>query len=95
MLSSKIKSLQKQLSEHPASESSHEPLANYSVGELEKVVNSMKKVIEKLQMENDTLKRSQAASRPTQTKTEGGKRATALQEENNRLKVTEILAKQH
>ena len=74
MLSSKVKSLQKQLSEsteHPSPDSRHEK-GTHSVGELEKVINAMKKVIEKLQTENESLKRSQGASRPAQTKAEVG-----------------------
>ncbi len=80
--------MQKQLSE-PSPDSSHEgkPQAMHSVGELERVINAMKKVIEKLQTENEKLKRIQGASNPAQIKAEGGKKTATLQEENSRLKV--------
>lgn len=92
MLSSKVRSLQKQLSEvaeHPPLNAGPEgkSQATHSVEELERVISAMKKVIEKLQVENETLKRNQSASRPAQTRTEGGRKLAALQEENSKMKV--------
>lgn len=61
------------------------------MGELERVITSMKKVVEKLQAENESLKRSTASSRPAQGRTEEGKKCISLQEENNKLKVYIII----
>lgn len=82
--------MQKQLSEcaeHPPTDISHEG-KSHNVEELEKVVNAMKKVIAKLQMENENLKRVQGAPKPTQAKADGVKKMTALQEQNSKLKVS-------
>ena len=90
MLQSKIKSLQKQVSEsggqafpdHQEEENSR-PVGGHSVVELERVIGAMRKVIEKQQVDNETLKRSNAAARIGQ----GGKKMALLQEENAKLKV--------
>lgn len=87
MLNAKVKSLQKQLAE--GHEPHHQESRSNKVGELERVITAMKKVIEKLQVENENLKRSNAAStRQAQTRTEAGKKLTTVQEENSRLKVS-------
>lgn len=89
ILNSKMKSLQRQLAEGnerpPPSQEERQPVEGHRVAELEKVVSSLKKVIERLQSENESLKKSSAVPRPG--KAEGGKKAAALQEENNNLKV--------
>lgn len=89
ILNSKVKSLQRQLAEGnvrpPPSQEEERAVGGYSVAELEKVVSSLKKVIERLQSENESLKKSSAVPRPG--KAEGGKKTAALLEENNKLKV--------
>ena len=90
ILNAKVKALQRQLTEdnlRPVPNKEERSVDGHSVGELERVVSSMKKVIEKLQGENESLKRSAASSRPAQGRTEEGKRIISLQEENNKLKV--------
>lgn len=88
-LSTKVKNLQKQLTE--GAESSHHEgkvLGDNRVCELERVISAMKKVIEKLQTENDNQKKILSAnSKPPQAKLEGGKKLVVLQEENSKLKV--------
>jgi hypothetical protein len=90
ILNAKVKSLQRLVSESnerpPHSQEEVRPAGNHGTEELEKVVTSLKRVISKLQSENESLKRTNAAARPTgQTKAEGGRKA--VQEENTRLKV--------
>lgn len=92
MLSTKVKSLQKQLAdgnEHPFPHHSEGKSSggHNNVGELERVIAVMKKVIEKLQTENENLKKSSAAARPAPGKTDSGKKLAELQEENSKLKV--------
>lgn len=91
ILNAKVKSLQRLVSEGnerpPPSHEEGRAVGGHSVEDLEKVVISLKKVISKLQSENESLKKSSAA-RPTHSRSEGGKKATALQEENNKLKVS-------
>lgn len=80
--------MQKQLAEGAEPPHEGKSLGDHKVGELEKVIAAMKKVIEKLQTENNNLKKSNTAfSRPTQAKLEGGKKLAAVQEENSKLKV--------
>ena len=91
-LSSRVKSLQKQLdggnvTTHPESKGS----GDHRVDELETVITAMKKVIEKLKVENDHLKKSSAASsKLAQAKIDFEKRLAALQDENSKLKVSEL-----
>ncbi len=90
ILHARVKSLQRHLAEgneRPLPSQGGGQEGGHSVGELEKVITSMRKVIEKLQAENESLKKSSAISRPAQGRTEGGKKVTALQEENSKLKV--------
>ena len=94
ILNAKVKSLQRLVSEGnerpPPSHEEGRTVGGHSVEDLEKVVLSLKKVVSKLQSENESLKKSSAAARPAHSRLEGGKKATALQEENNRLKVISL-----
>lgn len=89
VLNSKVKSLQRQLAEgnmRPSpSQDEGRTMGGHSEADLEKVVSSLKKVIEKLQSENESLRKGSAAARPGRT--EGGRKMAALQEENGNLKV--------
>lgn len=91
ILNAKVKTLQRQLAEdnvRPVPHQEERTVEGHSVGELERVVSSMKKVVEKLQAENESLKRSSTSSRPPQGRTaEEGKKVISLQEENIKLKV--------
>ena len=89
VLTTKVRSLQRQLADGNERPLEAKSVEGHSVGELEKVITSMKKVIEKLQSENESLKRSTTVSRLAQSKaSEGMKKVTSLQEENKKLKAS-------
>ena len=58
--------------------------SHHSVAELERVVAAMRKVVERLQGENSSLKKSLAAAK---TRKNGHTDKATLEEENNKLKV--------
>ena len=60
------------------------------MAELERVINAMRKVIERLQAENEGLKKSGSATSlraSAQSKVNPEKQISALKEENTKLKV--------
>lgn len=59
----------------------------HSVGELERVVSAMRKVVERLQTENSSLKKSLTNAKAKKKSGHTDKMAAALEEENTKLKV--------
>ena len=59
----------------------------HSVAELERVVSAMRKVVERLQAENTSLKKSLTNARAKKQSGHTDTTAAMLEEENNKLKV--------
>ncbi len=85
-MTSKVRSLQKQLTE--AQEKAGEPSnsGKHSAAELERVIDAMRKVIDKLQGENDKLKKKRMEAGSSSASKGGDK----LLEENKKLKVSDM-----
>ena len=83
-LSSRVKALQKQLSEVQEKAEEAGGSGSHSVIELERVVNAMRKVIDKLQGENEKLKKKRTEAGPLSSTS---KSSDKLLEENKKLKV--------
>ena len=59
----------------------------HSVSELERVVSAMRKVVERLQAENSSLKKSLTNTKAKKSGLSDKTTVAGLEEENNRLKV--------